>query len=352
MPIYLCIMVEINVYKVIDKEDVFMSWFGFEDTVFSADTIHNVFDEHPDEKEFKFNINCDGGSVSEGMRIYDILRTSGKTIYCNIENSCHSMAVCILLAAPAENRTANPNSRALIHEVRTFPFDDMTAEDLRTLADQLDIEQNAILDIYAERTGYDRAELEVLMKEEKQRTAQELLNYGFISKINSYNTNQKKREMSKEKKDVLNAANSFLTKLKNLISPEAVNYDFTDNDGNVLFSTEVEDDTLEVGMSATPDGTFELPDGRTVVIADGVITEINEAEGTDEETEILQNRISELENALEEAQTVITDLKNQVQSSYNAKNRATAQTKKPVAKTSTEKKNEAKEKLGKMRGGK
>ena len=74
-------MVEVNVYKVIDKEDIFMSLFGFEDTVFNADIIRKVFDENPDEKEFKFNINCNGGLVSEGLRIYDVLRTSGKTIH-------------------------------------------------------------------------------------------------------------------------------------------------------------------------------------------------------------------------------------------------------------------------------
>ena len=46
------------------------------------------------------------------------------------------MAVVLLLAAPAENRTANPNSRALIHEVRTMVWDNQTAEQLRQLAEQ------------------------------------------------------------------------------------------------------------------------------------------------------------------------------------------------------------------------
>jgi len=345
-------MVEVKVYKTIDREDVFMSFFGFEDTIFNADTIHKIFNENPDEKEFRFNINCDGGLVSEGLRIYDMLRTSGKTIHCNIENACHSMAVVLLLAAPAENRTANQNARALIHEVRTYPFEDMTAEDMRATADQMDTEQNAILDIYAERTGYDRAELEILMKEEKQRTAQELLNYGFISKINSYNTNLKKREMSKEKNAILNKADELLAKFKNLLTSEPVNYDFTDDDGNVLFSTEAEDDTLEVGMPASPDGRFELPSGVVVIITNGVITEFISAPDDDTETENMQNRIAELENALQQAQTVITNLRNEVKSTYNVRNRATVPAKPTVAKTAAEKRNEAKEKLAKARGGK
>ena len=346
-------MIEINVYKPIDKEDVFFKFFGEEDPFsFSADTIHEIFDKNPDEKEFKFNINCDGGLVSEGLRIYDVLRTSGKTFHCNIEGGCHSMAIILLLAAPKENRTANPNARALIHEVRGGSWDALTAEQLRGLADEIENEQNAILDIYAERTGYDRAELETLMKDEKVRTAQELLKYGFISKINTYSTNQKKGTMSKQKKqDVLNAADKFLKGLKNLLSPEeVVNYDFTDADGNVLFSTEKEDDSLEVGDAASPDGTFTLPDGRTVVIADGAVTEINEAE--EEETENLQNRVEELENALEEAQTIITNLRNELGSGYQAKPRNTNPKGGKQAPTVDDIKNDVREKRNQMKGGK
>lgn len=352
-------MIEIKVYKPIDKEDIWYHYFGEEDPFsFSADTIHEIFDKNPDEKEFKFNINCDGGLVSEGLRIYDVLRTSGKTFHCNIEGGCHSMAVILLLAAPKENRTANPNSRALIHEVRGGSWDALTADQLRLLADEIENEQNAILNIYAERTGYDRAELENLMKEEKVRTAQELLNYGFISKINTYSTNQKKGTMSKQKKQaVLNESESFLKKLKNLLSPEeVVNYDFTDADGNVLFSTEKEDDSLEVGDAVTlPDGgtegTFTLEDGRTVTIAEGKVSEITEPSNESEEVEELQNRVEELENALTEAQTIITNLKNELGSNYQAKPRNTNPKGGKQTPTVDDIKNDVREKRNQMKGG-
>lgn len=153
-------MIEVNVYKPIGKEDVFYSLFGMEDPfAFSADTIQKLISDNPNETEIKFNINCDGGSVSEGLRIYDILRTSGKTIYCNIENSCHSMAIVLLLAAPTENRTANRNSRALIHQVYGGMCGYANADDLRAMADEIEREQNAILDIYEERTTADRPTL-------------------------------------------------------------------------------------------------------------------------------------------------------------------------------------------------
>ena len=46
-----------------------------------------------------------------------------------------------------------------------------------------------MLNIYEDRTGTDRETLKGLLKEEKMRTADELLQYGFISKINPYTTN-------------------------------------------------------------------------------------------------------------------------------------------------------------------
>lgn len=350
-------MVEIKVYKPIDKEDVFFSFFEEEEFTFSADTIHRIFEEYPDENEFKFNIDCDGGTVSEGLRIYDVLRTSGKTLYCNIEGGCHSMAIILLLAAPLENRTANPNSRALIHEVRGGSWECLKADELRTLADEIDREQNAILDIYAERTGADRAILEGLMKEEKQRTAQELINYGFISKINIYSTNKKTNQMSKKAttvQELLNRVEKFSKSIKNLLDgePETVNFDFKDADGVVLFSTEKEDDSIAVGDVASPDGTYELPDERTVVVAGGVVTEITEAQPDATEVENLTEQVEALTNALKESETLITDLKNQITSNHVVAPRV----KTPGApKTNTvqsveELRNEAKANRDKMKG--
>jgi ATP-dependent Clp protease protease subunit len=345
-------MIEIGIYRTIASEDerALLQMFGQEDMVFSAENVQKVFAENPEEKDFKFNINCNGGSVAEGLRIYDVLRTSGKNLYMNIEQACHSMALTVLLAAPKENRTANPNARALIHRVRQTAFEYFTAEEYRKSAEQLELEEENILDIYADRTGTDKDELRDIMYEEKERTASELINLGFISKINSYSTNLKKEQMAKN-------AQTVLARIKNLLnmSDEVVNFDFTDADGNVLFSTDAADDALEVGMNATPDGTFTIADGRTITIADGVITEIIPAS----ENNADDDRIAELENTLQEAMEVIENqraeivtLKNQIRSNYKPANRMGKPDKVQTAKTAEEYKTELAEKRNKMKGGK
>lgn len=317
------IMIKIRLYNPIANKDNawWYSWDG-ESGVFSLDYVQRVFKENPDEKDFQFNIHCLGGEVEEGLAIYDFLRTSGRNIFMNIEGGCHSMAVTLLLAAPAENRSANPNAVALIHEVQGGVWG--ATSDVQATASDMKMLQDQILDIYADRTGTDRAVLEAIMKEQKEHNAKELLQLGFISKINSYNTNFKFNAMSKENKTLVQKAGQLLNRLQGLLGGQpSVNYDFTDDQGNVVFSTEEDDDTLEVGMAASPDGTFTIADGRTVTIEGGVITEITEAEGEGEEApaeeetvENLRSENAELRNALNEATSLIGDLRKELKSNY------------------------------------
>jgi ATP-dependent Clp protease protease subunit len=311
-------MLEIQIYDDIanKREQVFLSAFGMDNCIFSADVVNRVLKENPNEKDIKFNIHCNGGSVYEGLAIYDILRNSGRNIFMNVEGSCHSMAVILLLAAPKENRTGNVNLRALVHRVYCPMCGYYTADELQSLSEDVIREENAILDIYADRTGKNRASLAAWMKSEKERTATELLNMNFISKINSYNTNLKISKMNKNGKQVdktsVNKATAFLNKLGKLLNPDPVNFDYQDAEGNIVFSTESEEDTLAVGDTVTlagegTEGTFTLSDGRVVTIVDNVVTEIAEASTGDDELDAANARIEVLENALTEAQTVITD---------------------------------------------
>lgn len=330
-----------------ESENKWLAYWGEEACFFSLDTCKRIFEENAGEEEFQFIINCDGGYVEDGFAIYDYLRTSGKTLHCKIEGVCHSMAVCILLAAPKENRTANQHAMSLIHCVRTEMWGDKTAEELKALAEQTEELQEKILDIYADRTGEDKEVLRQFMQEEKVRDTDFLLEHGFISSIVPYNTNLRngglhninsinQKIMAKKLEEVMAMAQNFLTKAKNALG-KALNFDHTDADGNLLFSTDAEDETLEVGMAASPDGTFELPDGRTVIIADGVITEIQQPQTTDEnELENLRAENENLRQQLEEAANVITEMQAQLSSNYKPAGAKRNAPQKPAANQATD----------------
>lgn len=352
--------IEVNLPIGNEAENRWMAMYGEDAVVFSLDTIKRAMNEHPEENDIRLNFNCDGGYVSEGFAIYDYLRTSGKNIYCNIESGCHSMAIVLLLAAPLENRTAQKHAKSLIHCVHTEVYGNATAEELERAAEEIKEDEEKILQIYAERTGEDIETLRTLMREEKMRDTDFLLEHHFISSTNQYNTNflsagrnnkitnqKNAKTMAKTIKEALQMASDCLGKITNMLgTSEPSNYDHTDADGNVLFSTDAKDETLEVGMTASPDGTFELPDGRTIVIADGVIAEIREAETEQEDEEVvnLRNQVEELSaqvtnltEQLTEAANVITELQSQLSSNYKPKsNKRITPAKKPSERTEAE----------------
>ena len=56
-------------------------------------------------------------------------------------------------------------------------------------------------------------------------------------------------------------------------------------DGQTL-TVEREEGDPQVGDKASPDGTFEMPDGKTIVVENGVITDIQTADNTDTDNEV------------------------------------------------------------------
>lgn len=341
--------------------------FGMEDCIFSADVVKKLLQDSPEGEEIKLNIHCSGGLISEGLAIYDLLRTSGRTLHANIEGSCHSMATVLLLAAPAENRTGNINLRAVIHHPHISLCGDYTADEITAASKELAKEEETILDIYEERTGKNRAALAAWMASGKERTATELLNMNFISRINSYNTNFKQTKMNrtgKQPQGAIAKAAAFLGKAKALLAPDGgASFAYCDAEGNTVFTAATETDVLAVGDSVMlsgdgkeNDGVFTLEDGRTVTIADSVVTEIADAQEGEEgegDAVALAARITMLEGALSEAETVITELKDQLQSHYTPAKRTMSKQHATgvMQKTPSDDRSEARERLKKFRGG-
>lgn len=256
-------------------EDIDKGWF-VGDNVFGLKELKSLI-EGSEDKDVRIDIHCNGGSCAEGLAMYDYLRSSGKDITTHIDGECHSIALVVLLAAPKERRFAAPNARGIIHHVRGFMgFDAMTADELKAAAEGVAADEERILNIYAERTGTDIETLRKVMGEEKERSAQELKDLGFVGEIDTYTTNKKDKSM----------------KIFNLIKRKMkkTNYEFKDEEGKLLFSSEKETAELAVGdaiviADGSDSGEFILEDGRKVVVDGGVIATIEEPKTEEEETE-------------------------------------------------------------------
>ncbi len=265
-----------------------------------------------DDDVIDIRLNCDGGDCLEGWSIIDKLRATGKTIKATIEGHAASMASLILLAA--SERSGYKHAQLLIHKPY-FPAytlaDAYREDDLKRLAQQLEDETARALDFMVERTGADRATLEALMDEDKFIGMEQAKELGFIQTIiepaSAAARGWKRPTMTHSDTDMSNKnklASAFQAIAEALglkMSMEAeeapVGYVLTSQDGTEINIDKPEGEDPAVGDAATPDGEHLMPDGTTIVIADGVITEIRDAEAEDTE----EPEAPETEEAAEES---------------------------------------------------
>lgn len=296
----------INKDIVADK-DKMMNWYLTGDDGMSFSDVQAFMDwMMPEDNNVDVEIHSCGGDCVEGYAIYDALRTSGKEISCKVVGDCASMATVLLLAAPIERRTMYEHARMLIHNPY-YPAVQgaMTAEKLQSLAAELTAEKTKMLNLYVERTGKTAEELEAQMNTNAWFDVNRAIELGFVSsvvpaisaKVDKQNINPKKETMAKEVKVASSLLDRLLAKCgyARIEDVPAVAMVLTTVTGEEL-NVEREEGEIQVGDPASPDGEHVLEDGRTVVVQDGIITEIREVEvETQEDVEALKARIAELE---------------------------------------------------------
>lgn len=294
-------MAKIRIYNdIVDEEEkVFMQWCDMDGVCFKD--IKDIIERIPaDDNTIDISLHCRGGQCIEGWAIYDALRASGKEITATVDGECSSMATIILLAAPRERRFAQPNASMCIHNpyvpyVDLWSAETLTADELdklaakvRAQATALREEQQKILDLYVERTCADKGTLQALMAEDKYIGMDRAKELGFIGDILAPNTDIKvksktRKSMNKDKVEV--EASVFVRMLQKLGLKKVEDFKVVDMvitaaDGQEL-TIERDEGDPEVGDAASPDGTFTMDDGSTIVVVDGLITEINKADDTD-----------------------------------------------------------------------
>ena len=321
-----------------ENEKNFCKYFGEAEGVCFKDVDEFCEAIPKGDNAIDVRIHCDGGSVVEGWGIYDRLRATGKDITCTVEGNAASMATVVLMAAPKERRRAYKNAQICVHNpwVPAYALGDtLTAAELEKAALDLKDTQEKMLDLYVERCECNREEMQALMDEDKYIGVDRAMELGLIGEIIAPASakkqglvfNNKKENKMAEKNEKVEVKASLLDRalaklgLKN-IEELAKGLDLSTSDGQTL-TVEREDGEPQIGDKASPDGTFEMPDGKTIVVNDGVITDIKtSSSGGDEggEGSDLEKRVAELENEVKE-------LQEKLESSENARKQAEAMAK-------------------------
>lgn len=307
------------------EQDSCRYWGDTEGVTF-ADIDEFVASMADDDNLIDMRLHCDGGIVTEGWAIYDKLRASGKEIHATIEGNACSMATIVMLAAPKEHRYAYENAHILVHNPYMYYGGKADADDLAEAEKHLRNEQNRMLDLYVERCGCDRNEMQQLMNEDKFIDVDRAIELGLIgSKLPPLSASAKPKFNNQHtqhmKKDTTPVSNGFIAKLckffgKQNLSEITFGMSLNTADGSTL-EVEREEGEPQVGDAASPDGEHLMPDGSTIVVKEGVITEIkpaesaeggdgNEGEGAPEE---LQKEIEELQQEVEELQQELEEAK-------------------------------------------
>ena len=236
----------------------------------------------------------------------------------------------MLLAA--SERKGHKHARLLIHE-SYFPEFTLAGEyhreDLQKLVAQLEKDTQEALDFMVERTGADRETLAALMKEDKFIDMEQAKELGFIHEIieptsadaRNWKAAKMQTNLSTDMSNQKTLASAFKAIAEALgfsvaedNEPAPVGYVLTAQDGTEINIDKPEGEDPAVGDAATPDGEFLMPDGTTIVIAEGVITEIRDAEAEPEEEPAPEEapeenpEVAELNAQLEKLQARIAEL--------------------------------------------
>jgi ATP-dependent Clp protease protease subunit len=132
-----------------------------------------------DAKTLHVRINSPGGSVFDGIAIYNALREHSAHVITHVDSLAASIASVIALAGD-EVKIAN-NAYLMIHDPWTITIGN--ADDLRKDAGLLDKFSQTILDVYTAKSSEKPEALKKLMHDETWLTADEALELGLVDEV-------------------------------------------------------------------------------------------------------------------------------------------------------------------------
>jgi ATP-dependent protease ClpP protease subunit len=129
--------------------------------------------------ELTLRINSPGGSVFDGVAIYNALRRHDAAITVWIDGIAASIASMIAMAG--DEVVMPENAMLVLHEPSGLVAG--TASDMRSMAEALDRMKAGMVAAYRDKSGRDDAEIEALMRDETWLSAQEAVSLGLADRV-------------------------------------------------------------------------------------------------------------------------------------------------------------------------
>lgn len=139
---------KIYLYDDISKYGEF-NWetWQYDESETSAAHFRDMLNEIPETNVIELHFNTNGGSVSEGTSIYNLLKQHGAKKVGIVDGVCHSIAFTILQAC--DERVMGDGTSAIIHNMWTTVSGN--AKQLRDTANQLDAYMESCIALFMKR---------------------------------------------------------------------------------------------------------------------------------------------------------------------------------------------------------
>jgi ATP-dependent Clp protease, protease subunit len=133
-------------------------------------------------KDIYLYINSPGGSVADGMAIYDTMQSLKSDVVTINAGLSASMAAFLLAAGTKGKRLALPDSRIMIHQPSVGSNVGNVDRDVQTSREILKL-KNKLNEIFAQHTGQPIERIERDTQREFFMSAQEAKEYGIIDRV-------------------------------------------------------------------------------------------------------------------------------------------------------------------------
>lgn len=299
---------EVLIYGVIGE-----SWW--EESITARRFVSDFKNLEKDHDIINIRINSPGGSVFDGLAIFNALSSSSKEIHTYNDGMCASMAAILLLAPKPKNVHPAKNSLLMLHSPSTGAWGNRLV--LENALEVLDKVQKVLITSVCEKTGLDEAEVEKKYFDFKDHyfTAEEAQAEGLYAQVEDY-----------EAENVIqNAASLKFSDLVKLFEP--TNTIFTDWIGRIApeshITIETEDTLIFTDMDIS-----KIRAMYPVLIEDKYPTE-------ESVLDYLKNRETEFTNLQQAKTKAETDLATATQTITAKDAELVALGKKPGAKSAT-----------------
>lgn len=139
-------------------------------------------ENNPDIATINIIINSPGGSVPDGLAIYDQIQDVKKPLNVICTASAYSMGAILLCGGPAGHRYILPHSKVMIHEP-LIPQTGGNCTAIVKTAESIKQTKQDLIDILAKHTGKTVEEITEAISYDHFLTAEESIEFGLCDKI-------------------------------------------------------------------------------------------------------------------------------------------------------------------------